>query len=92
MNKKKIILIISSLILVIIIIFLFQSVTKNRELEVVDEVFVPEFLTEERKAYYGLKPETKAQVFYDSEGYEIYKIIYDDSDIVLDPSLTPTFE
>ena len=87
MNKKKIILIVGALILVVIIVLLLQNFTKDRNAEIVDEVFVPEFMTEERKAYYGLAPETKAQVFYDSEGNEVYKIIYNDSDIVTDPSV-----
>lgn len=85
MNKKKIILIVGALVLVVIIVVLLQSVIKNQDSEIVDEVFVPEFMTEERKAYYGLAPETKVQVFYDSEGYEVYKIINDDNEIILDP-------
>lgn len=85
MNKKKIVLVVGILVVIILVLLLLKSINKKEGGELVEEVFVPEFMTEERKAYYGLAPETKAQVFYDSEGNEIYKIIYNDSDIITDP-------
>lgn len=85
MNKKKIVLVVGILVVIILVLLLLKSINKKEGGELVEEVFVPEFMTEERKAYYGLSPERKVQVFYDSEGNEIYKIIYDDSDIITDP-------
>ncbi len=81
--SKKIIFLVSSLILLIIIAVIIFSNTnkKSKESSLVHYNSEPEFLSEEKKAYFGLAPETEVQVLNYDEGYEIYKIIRDDSEI-----------
>lgn len=82
MNKKIILLIGSLILLIIIAIVVFSIINKkSRETDLVHYNSDPEFLSEERKAYFGLAPETKAQILGYDDGYEIYKIIKDDSEV-----------
>lgn len=82
MNKKIILLISSLILLTIIVIVVFSKTDKGLEENVlIDYNPEPElFLSEDRKAYFGLAPETDVQVFGHDEGYEIYKIIKDDGE------------
>ncbi len=86
MNKRNtlIVLIAACLILGILVFVLLQ---RDRGMEVVDTAddFEVVFMEDSEKANYGLAEETKVQVFYDSDGYLMYKIIRDDSDVITDP-------
>lgn len=82
MNKKIIFLVGGLMILIIIVIIAFLIMnTKKQEDALIYYSSEPEFLSEERKAYFGLAPETKAQILGYDGGHEIYKIIKDDSEI-----------
>lgn len=82
MNKKIILLIGSLIFLIIIVIIIFSNTNKeSREGALVHYNSEPEFLSEEKKAYFGLAPETKVQVLDYDQGYEIYKIIEDDGEL-----------
>jgi len=81
--NKKIFLVITALILLIIIAIVVFSII-NKKSQEANSIYYnaePEFLSEERKAYFGLAPKTKAQILGYDNGYEIYKIIKDDSEI-----------
>ncbi|MBN2854005.1 hypothetical protein JXK06_00505 [Patescibacteria group bacterium] len=78
MNKKVIFLISLSVFLGIILIIIFFG--PKREPEETSQINYSDqqkFLSEERKAYFGLAPETEVEVLADDEGYEIYQIIRD---------------
>ena len=82
MNKKIFLLIATLILLVIIGFIVFSTINKkSQESNLVYYNSEPEFLSEERKAYFGLAQETKAQILGYDNGYEIYKIIKDDSEI-----------
>lgn len=91
MNKKtQKIIIISILVVVLIAMAVVLTLNKKQKNNNIlpapefEEVYTPRFMDEERKAFHGLAPETKVQVFSDSDGKEVYKIIRDDSEIVTD--------
>lgn len=79
MNKKLIFLISALILLGLIVVVVFSLTNKKSSEDIfIDNNSEPEFLDEERKAYFGLAPETEAQILGDDEGYEIYKIIKND--------------
>jgi len=86
-KQRKIILIaLASLFVVVVVIGLFISYNSGNG----GSLFKPKeselFLSNAEKEYYGLDKDTKAQAFYDENGeLTAYKIIKNDSDIVLDP-------
>lgn len=91
-NKKK--LIIFGVALVIILIALaiyFLSIKENKTIPndqnqapIVE--YNPEFMSNEEKASRNLPSEAKIQIFEDSSGHRVYRVIRKDEDIVLDPS------
>lgn len=88
-NKTQKIIIISILFVALIAIVAVLTLNKEQENSILpgpefEEVYTPRFMDEERKAFHGLAPETKVQVFSDSNGKEVYKIIRDDSEMVTD--------
>ncbi len=85
MEKKKIVLVSLISLLLIILVAMVLLVLKGEDKKEIETVYEPQFLSLEQKTEFGLKPETKAQVFYDEEGNLIYKIIRDDKDVVSNP-------
>lgn len=85
MEKKKIVLFSLLGLLIVIMISMMLLVFKKDKGGEEIAAHEPQFLNLEQKKEFGLKPETKAQVFYDDEGNLIYKIIRDDKDIVSNP-------
>ena len=76
MSKKVIFLISISIVLGIILIIIFFGPKKEpKETSQINYSDQKEFLSEERKVYFGLAPETEVEVLADDEGYEIYQII-----------------
>ena len=68
--------------MIIIAVIVFSNANRKlREGALVNYNSEPEFLDEERKAYFGLAPETEAQVLGYDGGYEIYKIIRNDGEV-----------
>lgn len=85
MEKKKIVLVsLVGLLLIVLVVMVFL-VFKNENGGKKNTAYEPQFLSAEQKSEFGLRPETKAQVFYDEEGNLIYKIIRNDEDLVLKP-------
>ena len=80
--SKKIFFLIGGLLLLIVIVIIAFS-TANKKPKKGDAIYYNsevEFLSEERKAYFGLAPETKVQVLDYDDGHEIYRIISNDTE------------
>lgn len=86
MDRKKIIILGSLVALLIALLVFLLFFNRNKDIETQEKNdFKVEFLSAEQKNELGLDQEIKAQAFRDSDGNLIYKIINNDSEIVLDP-------
>lgn len=85
MEKKKIYFISSVIILALLLIIILFLFKKDAQENVVVDIYNPEFLSEEQKRELGFPLDREAQFFYDEDGQLVYKMIEEQSDIVLNP-------